>query len=141
MPSKRTASGSTYPGGSLLLDTNSAIARISEDEAITAVLDRAPGVCVPYVVLGELYYGAYRSARVEQNLVQVREFARGRTILYANRETVRTYGETKQRLKSKGRPIPENDIWIAALALQHGLSVITRDKHFGEVKGLAVVSW
>jgi len=47
----------------------------------------------------------------------------------------------RDRLRLKGRPIPENDIWIAAVALQHGLPLATRDDHFNEVDGLRVENW
>lgn len=51
------------------------------------------------------------------------------------------YGQVKQRLRAKGRPIPENDIWIAATALQYGLTVVTRDGHFNEVEDLLTEAW
>jgi len=56
-------------------------------------------------------------------------------------ETATHYARIKNDLRLKGKPIPENDIWIAALALQHGLILATRDAHFGEVDGLTVVRW
>jgi len=51
------------------------------------------------------------------------------------------YGRVKNELHRKGTPIPENDVWIAALALQHGLAVATRDRHFDAVDGLCVEAW
>ena len=56
-------------------------------------------------------------------------------------ETARQYGEIKESLRAKGRPIPENDIWIAAIAFQYQLSLVTRDQHFSEIKGLAIKTW
>jgi tRNA(fMet)-specific endonuclease VapC len=56
-------------------------------------------------------------------------------------ETARQYGEVKNRLRLKGRPLPENDVWIAALALQHDLILVTRDAHFQEVENLQPVAW
>jgi tRNA(fMet)-specific endonuclease VapC len=53
----------------------------------------------------------------------------------------RFYGRVSHQLRVKGRPIPQNDIWIAALAIQHNLTVLTRDSHFAEVDGLATQSW
>ncbi|NJO80161.1 MAG: type II toxin-antitoxin system VapC family toxin, partial [Cyanobacteria bacterium RM1_2_2] len=53
----------------------------------------------------------------------------------------RQYGEVKNKLRLKGRPLPENNIWIAALALQHALILITRDAHFQEVENLQTVAW
>ncbi len=51
------------------------------------------------------------------------------------------YGEIKDRLRKKGRPIPENDIWIAAIAFQHDLILISRDEHFREVEDLKLEEW
>lgn len=96
---------------------------------------------VPAIVLGELYYGAYKSTRVTENLLKIDEFATTGTILVSDKRTAREYGEIKSRLRAKGRPIPENDIWIAAIAKQHVLTLVTRDAHFGEVDGLAVEGW
>lgn len=98
-------------------------------------------VFVPAIVLGELYYGAYKSTRVTENLLKIDEFATTGTILVSDKRTAREYGEIKSRLRAKGRPIPENDIWIAAIAKQHVLTLVTRDAHFGEVDGLAVEGW
>jgi len=51
------------------------------------------------------------------------------------------YGQIKSQLKSKGRPLPENDIWIAAIASQHSLKIITRDKHFNEIDSVSLEEW
>jgi tRNA(fMet)-specific endonuclease VapC len=56
-------------------------------------------------------------------------------------ETARYYAELKNALRLKGHPIPENDIWIAAVALQHGLALVTRDTHFDGIKNLKSVVW
>ncbi len=62
-------------------------------------------------------------------------------VLGCDSDTARRYGEVKNALRLKGRPIPENDIWIAAVALQHGLTLITRDGHFNEIEELTVEAW
>ncbi|TDA70360.1 MAG: type II toxin-antitoxin system VapC family toxin [Clostridia bacterium] len=51
------------------------------------------------------------------------------------------YGQVKAQLKVKGHPIPENDIWIAAAALQHGLTLVSRDTHFKPIEGLSLEAW
>ena len=61
-------------------------------------------------------------------------------ILGTNVETALIYGEMKHSLRVKGRPLPENDIWIAAIALQYDLTLVTRDAHFQEVK-IRTVDW
>ena len=93
------------------------------------------------IVLGELFFGAFRSVRVEENLARVAEFASSNTVLVCDTATARYYGRIKKRLSEEGRPIPENDIWIAATARQHGLTLVSRDTHFNEVEGLETVAW
>ncbi len=68
-------------------------------------------------------------------------FAVGRTILASDLDVAREYGRLKYLLKLKGRPIPENDIWIAAMARHLGLVLVTRDRHFREVEDLPVTDW
>jgi len=68
------------------------------------------------VALGELFYGAARSGRPSENIDRVERFASGRANILCDLDVAREYGRLKQRLKEKGRPLPENDIWIAAAA-------------------------
>ena len=98
-------------------------------------------VIVPSIVLGEAYYGTQNSAHIAENLRVIDEFAASNVILPCDETTARVDGEIKYRLKVKGRPIPENDIWIAAIAHQHHLVLVTRDAHFQHVDGLQVESW
>lgn len=98
-------------------------------------------VLVPSTVLGELYYGALKSARSAANIARVEEFAASVGVLTCDAATAKHYGQIKNALRSKGRPIPENDIWIAAVAIQHGLLLATRDDHFKEVEGLRLEEW
>jgi tRNA(fMet)-specific endonuclease VapC len=99
------------------------------------------GIFTPSIVLGELYYGARKSTRVPENLARIEEFAARSTVLVCDTETARRYGEIKDRLRQKGRPIPENDIWIAAIALQYELTLVARDAHFENVDDLKVETW
>jgi tRNA(fMet)-specific endonuclease VapC len=92
-------------------------------------------------VLGELRYGAMASTRVEQNLGRLDDLARSITVLGCDERTADFYARTKAGLRSKGRPIPENDVWIAAIAQQHELTLATRDSHFEEVDGLSLEIW
>jgi tRNA(fMet)-specific endonuclease VapC len=62
-------------------------------------------------------------------------------VLYIDEETTFSYGAIKTALRKKGKPIPENDIWIAAIVLRHNLTVVTRDKHFKEIDGLVIKHW
>jgi len=127
--------------GEYLLDTNIVIALFANEAVIIDHLKDANEVFIPSIVIGELYYGARKSSRVKENLARIDEFAEDNVILNCDLETARSYSQVKFKLKEKGRPIPENDIWIAALALQHRLTLVSRDKHFSEVDGLTIEVW
>lgn len=124
-----------------LLDTNAASAIIDKDADMQRWLRQDHETFVPSIVIGELYFGVYKSSRVQANLARVEEFIVGNSILSCDAETGRSYGLIKQQLKVKGRPIPENDIWIAAIAIQHGLALVTRDAHFNMIDNLVLESW
>ncbi len=127
--------------GSFLLDTNVVTALFANDSGIEQQLAAARHVFVPCIVLGELYYGALKSARRDENTARVDEFADANVVIPCTPATAREYGKLKNNLRSKGRPIPENDIWIAAIAIEHGLTLVSRDQHFREVEGLALTVW
>lgn len=126
--------------GSFLLDTNIVIAILNQE---TTFIERLTGInaFVPSIALGELYFGAYKSARVELNLKRIEDFLIGYRMLACDKATADIYGQIKVKLEAKGRPLPENDIWIAAIAVQYGLKLVTRDEHFREVDGLMVERW
>jgi tRNA(fMet)-specific endonuclease VapC len=127
--------------GSVLLDTNIVIAILAKDPAVHQRLAKATEVFVPSIVLGELYYGARKSSHVESNLRTVDQFAAANRVLACDSITAQQYGEIKNLLRDKGRPIPENDIWIAATAKQRNLTLVSRDNHFDEVEGLSIERW
>jgi tRNA(fMet)-specific endonuclease VapC len=127
--------------GRFLLDTNIVIAIFATEATVQMELAKASEVFISSVVLGELYYGAYKSTRATDNLARIQEFAARNTVLGCDGETAQEYGIIKNQLRARGRPIPENDIWIAATARQHNLTLVTRDGHFGEVDGLGIEAW
>jgi tRNA(fMet)-specific endonuclease VapC len=127
--------------GRLLLDTGIIIALFAEDPAVKQGLAEAEAVFVPSIAVGELLYGARISARAAENRAKVETFVAANAVLNCDLESCTHDAEVKAALKAKGRPIPENDIWIAAIALQHGLQLAARDPHFDEVDGLDVVKW
>lgn len=127
--------------GRYVLDTNIVIALFAQDAAVLNELTEAQEVFVPSVVLGELYYGARKSAHPGSNVRRIDEFAGRSAVLLCDVETARQYGRIKDVLRAKGRPLPENDIWVAAGAKQHGLTLVSRDSHFGEISDLDFESW
>ena len=127
--------------GSVLLDTNIVIGLFAEDRAVLTRLSEIDHIFIPSIVLGELYFGAYKSAHVTENIHRIEELVALSAVLVCDAVTAACYGRIKKALRDKGKPLPENDIWIAALAQQHGLVVISRDQHFKEIDGLPVEAW
>ncbi|MCG9885252.1 MAG: type II toxin-antitoxin system VapC family toxin [Cyanobacteria bacterium] len=127
--------------GRFLLDTNIVIALNKSDLSVAKNIQSAEFVALSITVAGELLYGARRSARRDQNLQQVESLLQSITVLNCDLETARQYARIKEALQRKGRPIPENDIWIAALASQHGLTVATRDSDFSAIPDLEITLW
>lgn len=127
--------------GRFLLDTNIVIAIFANDPAARQSLIEANEVFVPSIVLGELYYGAYKSTHANANMAKIDEFAESCSVLACDIDTSLHYGRVKNALRLKGRPIPENDIWIAAVTMQWALTLVSRDDHFREVDGLITVAW
>ncbi len=127
--------------GSVLLDTNIVIALFANDQAVIQKLARTDEVFVSSIVLGELYFGAHNSSRAEENTARLDAFVQNSSVLRCDNLTAKFYGQIKRQLKLSGTPIPENDIWIAAVALQFELVLATRDRHFGLVEGLDLEHW
>jgi tRNA(fMet)-specific endonuclease VapC len=127
--------------GRCVLDTNIIIALFADDPAIENNLAKATEVFVPSIAIGELCFGARKSGRVKENLARIDEFSASNIVLGCDIATARRYGEIKNALRTKGHPIPENDVWIAAIALQHDLTLVTRDTHFNEIDNLKMTTW
>jgi tRNA(fMet)-specific endonuclease VapC len=104
-------------------------------------LQTAEEVWIPVIVLGELYAGFELGTQKEQNEKQLATFLNEPTVgvLVPDHETARRYGQVFQSLRRQGTPIPTNDVWIAALALQHDLLLDSADKHFLYVEGLSLL--
>jgi len=126
--------------GDILVDTSVAVDFMRGDPATGRVIKGASRLYAAAVVLGELLYGAERSSRRAESVARVESFAAHVEILPIDEETAHHYATVVTSLKKKGRPIPENDMWIAAVGLQHQLTVFTRDSHFNEVAGLQLLS-
>lgn len=125
----------------ILLDTNIVAAFLDgEPQVVERVLESSL-VLVSTVVLGELHFGARISARVAENLARINAFISSIGVLSPNEDTAVWYGIVKQQLRAKGRMIPDNDIWVAATALQAGVTLVSRDSHFSAVDNLSVIAW
>jgi tRNA(fMet)-specific endonuclease VapC len=126
--------------GSYLLDTSIVIPYRAGEPAVVELVRQADEVFLPVVVVGELLYGTLKSPLPEQNRRWVEELTARIPVLGCDRETAETYADVRNELRLAGLPIPENDLWIAAIARQHGLSLAARDKHFLGIRDLTVVA-
>jgi tRNA(fMet)-specific endonuclease VapC len=127
--------------GRVLLDTNVVIALFEQERSAQDGLSRVEDYYVPSIVLGELYYGAEWSGRPKENVTRTDRFAAASKVLVPDAESARQYGAIRNALRGKGKPIPDNDIWIAAIARQHSLTLIARDAHVREIEGLTTENW
>ncbi len=124
-----------------LLDTNAVIAFINQSAPINAITSPNIIIYIASITLGELRFGAYKSSQVNSNLARVDKFADGRIVLACDALTADYYAKIRNQLRIKGRPIPQNDAWIAALAMQHSLILVTRDQHFEPIDALRLEKW
>ena len=124
----------------LLLDTSAYSALRRGHQPILDVLRRSESVAVPAVVLGELYSGFRVGNRWAENKAQLLQFLGMPSVRVLNvtEETALRYAEVDVYLRKNGRPIPRNDVWIAAVALQHGLQLLTLDVHFRKIPLLLI---
>jgi tRNA(fMet)-specific endonuclease VapC len=127
--------------GRFLLDTNIIVAIFANTLDIENHRNQGKQIFVPSIAIGELVYGAKKSGRPQENLNRIHHLIEESIILGCDVETSIQYGDIKNKLRMKGRPLPENDVWIAAIAMQHYLTLVTRDAHFQEVENLDTVSW
>jgi tRNA(fMet)-specific endonuclease VapC len=123
------------------LDTNRYSDFAKGDAHALDVLDRAERIFVPLIVVAELRAGFACGSRSKENeRVFVRFLnTKGVEILYPDEDTTRVYAQLFFQLRQQGTPIPTNDIWIAALAVQHDLILFARDRHFEHLKQLATI--
>jgi tRNA(fMet)-specific endonuclease VapC len=128
-------------GHSLLLDTSVVVKHFREPATALDKLASADGLYLPQPPLGELYHGAYRSNRQEMSLARIERFLDAVVLLAPDKETALFYGQIAAELAQDGTPIPQNDVWIAALARQTGVTLVTTDEHFDRIRNLAVVRW
>ncbi len=124
-----------------LLDTNILIFLIRKDKNVAKRILQETQLYTSIIVLGELLYGAERSTNVKKGLSDVDVVQQTLTVLIADSITASIYGRIKNEQLKKGLMLPENDLWIAATALQYGLTLVTRDHHFTWVAELTLEQW
>ncbi|HAS83269.1 MAG TPA: VapC toxin family PIN domain ribonuclease [Verrucomicrobia bacterium] len=124
-----------------VIDTNIYSAFKSNHPAVVARFREAEEIVVCSIVHGELLAGFKCGNREQNNTSELEAFLDRPRVSYVTTDasTAEFYAEIFKRLRAKGSPIPTNDIWIAASAMQHGLAVYTRDNHFDCISGLIVI--
>jgi tRNA(fMet)-specific endonuclease VapC len=130
------------PDGSVLLDTTVVVDHLrGKSPALVERFNKTTTLYLPVTVLGELLYGANKSAFKAKGLEQIGNFIQLCAILGLGERTADYYGRISAELAQVGKLIPQNDIWIAAIALEHSLPLATRDQHFSFVPGLTLLDW
>ena len=125
----------------MILDTNALSAWAKRDEKLLAILPPPSRLLLPVIVIGEYMYGIERSTQRNDLRVWLDRAVRSLRVAPITLATADVYASLRALLHRKGRPIPANDLWIASLALQHHVPVITRDSHFDAVDGLTRITW
>jgi predicted nucleic acid-binding protein len=125
----------------MILDTNALSAAADDDRAVIALLADADEVAIPVIVLGEYRYGIAQSRNRASYINWLKGLLQDCLVLDIQEPTTQCYAEITLELKQKGRPIPTNDVWIAALCRQHKLPLLSRDRHFDLMVGTKRISW
>jgi tRNA(fMet)-specific endonuclease VapC len=125
----------------LALDTNRYTDLCRGNAAVVETVERADEVWLPFIVLGELRAGFAVGSQGPRNEAVLRRFLLkpGVAVLYADEQTTHHYAALYRQLRKQGTPIPTNDMWIAALVLQHSLVLSARDAHFDALPQLTRV--
>ncbi len=121
---------------SVALDTNIVIDLLNSRSGVVALLNQYRTIYLPATVCGELLFGAKNSAKSLENEAKCLSFIKSCRVLNVNELVAEQYANTRKRLKTKGRPIPENDIWIAATCIVHNIALATFDSDFQHVEDL-----
>lgn len=127
----------------MILDTNALSALGCENQEILELF-RRPDTPKPYlcfICLGEYRTGLLSSTRPQKPLALLEHLCASWETLHSDNDTIAHYAEIGNRLRAIGRPIPTNDIWIAALARQHALPILSRDRHFDFIPDIQRLEW
>jgi len=122
-----------------VIDTNVIIRMLKGDKTAVEMLDNIENAFVPIVVVGELFYGAYKSACKDDNMALFTAVLSTFEILPADEATAVSYALIKTDLIKNGIQIPENDLWIAAAAHAKNLSLATFDSHFENISRIKII--
>ncbi len=125
----------------MILDTNAVSAILAGDKQLGRKLATADHHHLPLIVIGEYLFGLLASGKRKKLEPLLRRLEAQSIILYVDRQTADWYATIRHDLRTRGRPIPENDVWIAALARQHALEIVSQDPHFDYVDKVRRIGW
>jgi predicted nucleic acid-binding protein len=125
----------------VIVDTNALSAFFDAEAGVVRRFERADDIAVPVIVLGEHRFGLLGSRRRQVREEVLDRFVRAARVLEVTDATSRHYAAIRHDLRAAGRPIPVNDTWIAALARQHALPVLSNDTHFDAVRDVRRLGW
>lgn len=125
----------------MILDTNALSAAAEREASAMQIVAKAELIAVPVIVLGEYRLGIAQSRHRSAYQSWLRDWVAAVQVLGIDEETTYSYASIGLELKKKGKPIPSNDLWIAALCRQHSLPLLSRDRHFDLVSGLKRIDW
>jgi predicted nucleic acid-binding protein len=125
----------------MILDTNAISAIADNQSGSVRLFSNAAGIELPVIVLGEYRFGISQSRRRKEYEKWLGELIAATRVLSVDQETTTHYAQIRSELKKAGKPIPSNDLWIAALARQHRLPVMSHDTHFDAVPDLKRIGW
>lgn len=125
----------------MILDTNALSAVADNVSAAVQVFVSVDTLELPVIVLGEYRFGIAQSLRRDNYEQWLTKLIASSRVLDINEHTTRHYAQVRVELKKAGRPVPSNDLWIAALSRQHSLPILSRDRHFDGISGVTRTSW
>jgi predicted nucleic acid-binding protein len=125
----------------MILDTNALSAAADDNPAVLAILSRADQIALPVIVLGEFRYGIAQSRNRARYSNWLNALTLDCLVLNISEETTHHYAEVNLELRQIGKPIPTNDLWIAALCRHYSLPILSRDRHFDFVPGNQRIQW
>lgn len=125
----------------MILDTDAVSAVADDQAAAVRLFSQAASIELPAIVLGEYRFGIAQSRRRKEYEKWLEELIAATRILPVDEGTTGHYAQIRAELKKAGKPIPSNDLWIAALCRQHRLPLMSQDTHFDAVPGLKRIGW
>ena len=125
----------------MILDTNALSAYLDRTSEAVGIVSEARELAIPVIAAGEFAFGIAQSRHREAYERSLQRMLDRCTVLDIGIETARHYAAIRLELKAAGKPIPDNDVWIAALSRQHAMPVMSRDSHFDFVGGLRRRTW